>query len=458
MERFCALCAAGCFFFVTANFGAVSHAETLFEENWNSYDDLTTVPDPAVWTLSQAAITNNAFVVMDAVDGDSEGTGDKALMYVAWGAWQETIESVATYNRDTGGDGLVIEFSAWVEGDQRASGLGFNGPFHNPDATVSYNTVEFGTTLLWNSMQWGEGSIYTDKCHCTTPDWPLFHSGEGSSAMEEPQKMQSRLGWSLGKFEDTNNDRMMDRALRMRYTLGAQQGGMIEWLDETEDPPVWVSEGDFRDGNLGPVHVYWEANPMADPPQPELTIQQGTSSLPTVRLGFLTLGIPPGHPSGLHLGNGNQELDDKTGIKRDGLFIDDILLYASAPTVGACNLIGSCQILTQTDCLAQGGTYDGDDTECMAVFNIPGDCNQDGAFDLSDVVHLLGFLFQGSPESLPCSTEAANRTLMDCNQDGGIDLSDAVYKLAFLFQGGPPSVQGEGCTEIADCPQNQACP
>jgi hypothetical protein len=40
----------------------------------------------------------------------------------------------------------------------------------------------------------------------------------------------------------------------------------------------------------------------------------------------------------------------------------------------------------------------------------------------------------------------------DCNQDGGIDLSDAVYKLAFLFQGGNPPVQGQGCTDIPDCP------
>ena len=128
------------------------------------------------------------------------------------------------------------------------------------------------------------------------------------------------------------------------------------------------------------------------------------------------------------------------------------------PPSGACNLPGSCQILAEADCLAQGGTYDGDDTECAATFNIPGDCNQDGAFDLSDVIHLLGFLFQGNPEDLPCRTLAANLLLMDCNQDGGIDLSDAVYKLAFLFQGGPPPVPGDGCTEMAGCPQNQACP
>jgi hypothetical protein len=88
---------------------------------------------------------------------------------------------------------------------------------------------------------------------------------------------------------------------------------------------------------------------------------------------------------------------------------------------------------------------------------IPGDCNQDGALDLSDVIHVLGFLFQGDPASLPCSTALANLALMDCNGDGGIDISDAIYKLAYLFQGGPPPPRGTNCIVILDCPTNQGC-
>jgi hypothetical protein len=140
----------------------------------------------------------------------------------------------------------------------------------------------------------------------------------------------------------------------------------------------------------------------------------------------------------------------------------DNLEYTSGVTpttaTGACNLAESCEILTEACCLAQDGTYDGDGTECQMDFNIPGDCNQDGAFDLSDVVHFLGFLFQGTPAALPCSTDEANLALMDCNLDGGLDLSDAVYKLAFLFQGGPPPPEEAGCTVIPNCPHNQACP
>ena len=88
---------------------------------------------------------------------------------------------------------------------------------------------------------------------------------------------------------------------------------------------------------------------------------------------------------------------------------------------------------------------------------LAGDCNQDGTIDLSDVICLLGHLFQGNPEQLPCGTAAANLAFMDCNEDGGIDLSDAIYKLAFLFQGGPGPIQGPGCLTIPDCPDNTGC-
>ena len=90
--------------------------------------------------------------------------------------------------------------------------------------------------------------------------------------------------------------------------------------------------------------------------------------------------------------------------------------------------------------------------------SLPGDCNTDGALDLSDVICLLGFLFQNNPATLPCTSGAANLALMDCNGDGSVDLSDAIYKLAFLFQGGPPPLQGVNCLLIPDCPQNPGCP
>jgi len=96
-------------------------------------------------------------------------------------------------------------------------------------------------------------------------------------------------------------------------------------------------------------------------------------------------------------------------------------------------------------------------TPVNLMLYLPGDCNNDGSLDLSDVICLLGHLFQGNPPVLPCNSAAANLTLMDCNNDGGIDLSDAIYKLTYLFGGGPEPVLGVDCIDI-DCPANPGCP
>lgn len=85
----------------------------------------------------------------------------------------------------------------------------------------------------------------------------------------------------------------------------------------------------------------------------------------------------------------------------------------------------------------------------------PGDCNQDGALDISDSICLLGFLFLGEPGSLPCGSGSArdpeNIALLNVNADLGVDLSDGIYILAFLFQGGAPPAAGTACIEISGC-------
>ena len=89
---------------------------------------------------------------------------------------------------------------------------------------------------------------------------------------------------------------------------------------------------------------------------------------------------------------------------------------------------------------------------------LAGDCNQDGTVNLSDVICLVGHLFQGDPSVLSCSTTEGNLALMDSNLDGKINLSDAIYLVAWLFQGGPAPVQGVDCFDIGGCPQNPGCP
>ena len=97
-------------------------------------------------------------------------------------------------------------------------------------------------------------------------------------------------------------------------------------------------------------------------------------------------------------------------------------------------------------------------------------------------MHLLGFIFNAAPPTLPCGDGSkdhpSNGWLMSVNgplvtatgplcspispppmfPNLVIDLSDAVYLLQHLFNNGPPPVQGTACIYIEDCPQNPGCP
>jgi hypothetical protein len=57
-----------------------------------------------------------------------------------------------------------------------------------------------------------------------------------------------------------------------------------------------------------------------------------------------------------------------------------------------------------------------------------GDCNDDGAVDISDAVSTLGSLFLGDGD--PACDDAC-----DSNDDGAVDLSDALATLGVLFLG-----------------------
>ncbi len=85
----------------------------------------------------------------------------------------------------------------------------------------------------------------------------------------------------------------------------------------------------------------------------------------------------------------------------------------------------------------------------------PGDCNQDGALDLSDTICVFGHLFLGTPAALPCGDgsdgDPSNRSLLDVNGDGRLDISDGIHLLGFSFLGGPPPVLGTDCVAIPAC-------
>ena len=60
-----------------------------------------------------------------------------------------------------------------------------------------------------------------------------------------------------------------------------------------------------------------------------------------------------------------------------------------------------------------------------------GDSNGDRKIQLSDAVHVLGYLFLGT--GAPACLDAA-----DGNDDGRLELTDAIYVLSYLFLGGLP--------------------
>ena len=80
---------------------------------------------------------------------------------------------------------------------------------------------------------------------------------------------------------------------------------------------------------------------------------------------------------------------------------------------------------------------------------IRGDCNADGAFDISDAGGALTLLFIGGATS--CATAC------DANDDGTFDISDAIYSLAALFtSGSPPAAPYPDCG-VDPTPDSLAC-
>ena len=95
----------------------------------------------------------------------------------------------------------------------------------------------------------------------------------------------------------------------------------------------------------------------------------------------------------------------------------------------------------------------------------PGDINGDGAFNITDPVEHLSFLFSGGdpldcftvPGSDPVVLNPAGFTMFDFTGDGQNNITDAVASLTSLFGGGPGHELGEPCALfdvscVANCP------
>jgi hypothetical protein len=104
---------------------------------------------------------------------------------------------------------------------------------------------------------------------------------------------------------------------------------------------------------------------------------------------------------------------------------------------GACCTDGVCDVQTQPDCEAGGGTYQGDGIAC-GVDTCPvgtpfrrGDHDGSGLVDITDPLNLLGFLFLG--QTPPICEDAS-----DGDNSAALDISDALNVLGFLFLGSFP--------------------
>jgi hypothetical protein len=123
-------------------------------------------------------------------------------------------------------------------------------------------------------------------------------------------------------------------------------------------------------------------------------------------------------------------------------------------------------------CDLAGGAPDSDGSgildACEGGRQVPGDCDQDGNLSLSDAICLLGALFLGDPDRLPCGSgstaDPPNRALLDWDGGGRVDITDAVAMLGFAFLGmsphhlAPLADEGQGCILIFDCPEQDSCP
>ena len=94
--------------------------------------------------------------------------------------------------------------------------------------------------------------------------------------------------------------------------------------------------------------------------------------------------------------------------------------------------------------------------DCGTPF-LRGDTNSDGAFDISDAIGILNFIFGGGNGEPTCLDS------LDENDDGQISIADAIYHFSTLFSGGvPPAAPWDSCgldptEDDLDCASYSGC-
>ncbi len=240
------------------------------------------------------------------------------------------------------------------------------------------------------------------------------------------------------------------------WALGVSVGGQLDLLDATID------------GTAGKdlLSAGFEKTELIDPSIDGGGAPQGPGAVSTVVLSFtqpvtlrgegevailrLRVGAPPGiFPAG--------SVAIVDGLRGSGQPVTNTVFLGLAgepdsrrPELGGCDEVALIIVDPPFDT------------------HIPGDCNQDGRLDISDAICVLGVLFLGVPERLPCgdgtAADSGNIELLDWHGDGRVDITDPIGTLRFLTLAGPahhrvpPGANPFECVPIENaCPRVEGC-
>ena len=151
------------------------------------------------------------------------------------------------------------------------------------------------------------------------------------------------------------------------------------------------------------------------------------------------------------------------GLQAGDLNDDGVADLVGIGFEGELHILLSAPLFEPAADLDKNGVLD----QCEGALQAAGDCDQDGRLTISDVLCLLGYLFGGTPELLPCGdgsrSHSGNRLLFDWGGNGAVELSDPVGILAFLFSDGkgspivPVGSPAGACAFVPGCEESPSC-
>jgi hypothetical protein len=146
--------------------------------------------------------------------------------------------------------------------------------------------------------------------------------------------------------------------------------------------------------------------------------------------------------------------------------VGDVLDFAIDPD-GAGNLAtGGLDAISDgsdsTDFTASISTKEVFSEPC-GVQQLVGDCNQDGATNIADVLCAVSVLFPGfdllnrAPAPEPCATAEGTAAILDLSGDGSVDAGDIALLAESLFGTGGPALECALVPDDIGCEQNDGC-